>query len=166
MDIELLRQKLTKEQAVVLKELASTTFIKDRIAKYIKYSSEPWGAPWLEEGPDVSSDLCVVAAEILGEDLRSWYQLRWARNSGDCHDCGGYAQYMVRGGTWDQAFPDYAQVRVQLVELLGTHFHGLDLCFSCLTIRLGRALTTEDFDLTIPVNSAIVFGIQLGKVAV
>lgn len=165
MDIEL-RQKLTRGQAEVIKELASTVFIKDQIAKYLKYSSETWGAPWLEEGPDVSNDLCIVAAEILGENLQSWYQLKWAQNCGDCHDCGGYAQYMVRGEIWGQAFPDYAQVRVQLIERLDRRFKGLDLCFSCLAIRLGRVLTIEDFDLTIPVNSAVVFGIQLGRVTV
>lgn len=79
-----------------------------------------------------------------------------------CHDCESDADnYMVKDLVWRRAFPDYKKVRFQL-KVEGKDPRIL-LCFDCLEKRLGRLLTAEDFDLSVPVNAGIALGIRIGR---
>jgi len=84
-------------------------------------------------------------------------------NFGECYDCRNQAVwYMVRNEVWGEAWPDYLKLRTQLrLQNQGKPVHLL-LCFKCLSKRLGRELTIDDFDLNIVSNHGILLGFELG----
>jgi hypothetical protein len=75
-----------------------------------------------------------------------------------CHDCSAYPSddYMVKLATWDEAKGAHGTSRVR-----GNN-EGI-LCLSCLEKRLGRELTQDDFDFSIPINRVIMFAFFMGK---
>lgn len=90
-----------------------------------------------------------------------------------CYDCKGYAEfYMVKRHVWLQAWPDYEELRADILErrkaclknpeLAAPVHRFLLLCFSCLEKRLGREMVADDFDLDLCVNEPIRLGIRIG----
>jgi hypothetical protein len=82
-----------------------------------------------------------------------------------CYDCGDYDPgYMVHRSVWAQAVPEYHVVKRKLVKEFGgsksplVHFL---LCLPCLERRLGRRLTSDDFDLNLAINQGILYGTEL-----
>ena len=82
------------------------------------------------------------------------------RKAGACFDCGcgweALQGYMVRDHLWEEAWPNYGATE-RLVRWLyrDPSCHALSwllLCLPCLSARLGRKLTLDDFDFTIPLN--------------
>ena len=83
-----------------------------------------------------------------------------------CFDCEApWVDYYVRDEVWLQAWPDYPEFKKQIVQRYrGTEkdrLQYLTLCFDCLVRRLGRKLTAKDFDLALPANHGIRFGMTL-----
>ena len=71
-----------------------------------------------------------------------------------CHDCKqSHANYMVYNSVWDLAFPDYAEVK--------RRYGFANLCLECLSSRLGRALTIDDFP-HVPINQGVELGYKIG----
>lgn len=90
------------------------------------------------------------------------------REPGCCFDCGdphGCA-YLVHDATWLAAWPEYSALRARLATAYPKgspwrwHVHLL-LCFGCLEKRLGRPLHPSDFDLSLPINAGVAFGMRL-----
>lgn len=83
---------------------------------------------------------------------------------GQCYDCRKQTpMYMARNDVWGEAWPGYLKLRTQLIlQNQGVRVHLL-LCFGCLSKRLGRALTIDDFDLDIICNQGIRLGFELGQ---
>lgn len=89
----------------------------------------------------------------------------------NCLDCRRIDPcYKVQDSVWLAAVPDYEELQRTLradakkrglegAQLRAASFVGL--CFTCLSNRLGRDLTLEDFTSD-PVNEGIRFGHQLG----
>lgn len=73
-----------------------------------------------------------------------------------CFDCrkNTCANYMVEPSVWRQAFPNYAEVKSCNRDLF------VELCFDCLSRRLGRSLTLNDFS-DAPVNEGVRLGYRL-----
>jgi hypothetical protein len=72
-----------------------------------------------------------------------------------CFDCKKKcANYMVEPSVWRQAFPNYAEVKSCNRDVF------VELCFDCLSRRLGRALTLTDFS-DAPVNEGMRLGYRI-----
>jgi len=103
----------------------------------------------------------LVALDTLG-----WYLT--PKGSQICRDCKAYTPpYMVRNHVWNEAWPDYLELRRALKERHhDTWSEGrshIFLCMSCLEKRLGRALMPADFDLELPINASIRQGLWMAK---
>lgn len=83
-----------------------------------------------------------------------------------CYDCRrASGSYMVKDKVWREAWPDYAVLKRSLVrrykgtpEWFRAH---LVLCLGCLERRLGRNLTQDDFDLSLPINEGVALGLRM-----
>lgn len=85
-----------------------------------------------------------------------------------CRDCKDYSTpYMVRDEVWNEAWPEYRELRQVLREKhRNTWSEGKShvyLCLPCLEKRLGRTLMPADFDLELPINAAIRQGLWMAK---
>lgn len=78
-----------------------------------------------------------------------------------CRDCSEveHYQYMVRKPVWYQAMPDYAE-QVKARNALPNR-PAIMLCLPCLEKRLGRPLASSDFDLNLPGNQLLRWGMLL-----
>lgn len=86
----------------------------------------------------------------------------------NCQDCSRpCGSYMVKDSVWRAAWPEYAEKKRELRQkYAGTaeSFRtALCLCLGCLQHRLGRPLGKDDFDLTLPINDAIMLGLEIGS---
>ena len=84
-----------------------------------------------------------------------------------CFDCGHpFVDYYVRDEVWLQAWPDYQEAKAEAIcKYAGTEhdrLKHLTLCFTCLECRLGRVLSPDDFNLSLPANAGIKLGIGMG----
>ncbi len=84
---------------------------------------------------------------------------KWSRCA-DCNHLGDY--YMLNNTVWEEAFPDYIEVKKK--RRLEDPSASVQLCLRCVEIRLDRFLTIDDFT-TAPVNDSIFFGYRIGKAA-
>lgn len=84
-----------------------------------------------------------------------------------CEDCAILPEhYMVRNEVWALAWPDYEEERMRRRRQWrhdGTGSFFCLLCFACLEKRLGRKLTANDFNLELPINKPIAFGMRLAQ---
>lgn len=84
-----------------------------------------------------------------------------------CFDCGHpFVDYYVRDEIWLQAWPDYQEAKAEAIRQYSGTEHDrlkhLTLCFTCLERRLGRVLSPDDFNLSLPANAGIRLGIGMG----
>jgi len=81
-----------------------------------------------------------------------------------CYDCQHHGgAYMVHDHVWDAAWPDYWKVKRSRAHLPERRDRILCLCLGCLSRRLGRPLTPDDFDLEVPLNESVRVGIEMGE---
>ena len=71
------------------------------------------------------------------------------RNHPGSHLPSWHFAYMVRESIWKEVFPDYLAVRQQKIRRKGDW--AVVLCPECLSKRLGRPLTPDDFT-NAPIN--------------
>lgn len=83
-----------------------------------------------------------------------------------CYDCKRAAgSYMVHRPVWDRAWPEYRELKRSLVSKYkgtpGWFRAHLELCLGCLEKRLGRPLSPDDFDLSLPINDGVRLGLSM-----
>jgi hypothetical protein len=94
---------------------------------------------------------------FLGRDLSHEDAVALAQREAGGLPVRNWTDCIVCGGDWPQAFMVHKSVWNEAKLGRGIIHIG------CLETLLGRKLTAEDFDFSIPVNEVLAFGLQMGR---
>jgi hypothetical protein len=129
---------------------------------------------YLEQERRALADMQLLHEKLLEQGyvnvIHDVYELKDPKPGGlNCYDCDkACGSYMVRDPVWRKAFPEYGALktalRMRYPKSGPERVKGIiGLCFTCLELRLGRALEKEDFDFSLPINDGIKLGIQMER---